>query len=80
MQNLTFNNTLPIQTDRVKIYTHVQFGVAQGNLAVLINVGVQSYNVHIVGHFTFFETLIVLVILVLTRYKASRIFIRVFLT
>jgi len=47
-QNLTFDNTLPIQTVRGTVYTYVHVRVAKGKRVIFTNLAVQTYNVYIV--------------------------------
>ena len=47
-QNLTFDDTLHIQTVRGTVCTHVHFRVTRWNLTIFTNVRVQTYNFHIV--------------------------------
>jgi len=57
-QNLTFDNTLPVQTDRGTVYTYVHVRVSQGKLAIYTNLGVQTYNVYIVELLPFLASVI----------------------
>ena len=57
-QNLTFDNTLPIQTVRGTVYTYVHVRVAQGKLAIFTKIGVQTYNVYIVELIPFHASVI----------------------